>query len=45
MAYYTEMFEKTLPAMTNGRLKVQMFWGGDLVKSTDALDAVQSGHG
>ncbi|MCJ8500869.1 TRAP transporter substrate-binding protein DctP [Desulfatitalea alkaliphila] len=43
MAYYKEMFEKTLPAMTNGRLKVQMFWGGDLVKSTDALDAVQSG--
>lgn len=43
MAYYTEMFEKTLPAMTNGRLRVQMFWGGDLVKSTDALDAVKSG--
>ena len=43
MAYYTEMFEKTLPAMTNGRLKVKMFWAGDLVKSADALDAVKSG--
>lgn len=43
MAYYTEMFEKTLPAMTNGRLKVKMFWGGDLVKSADSLDAVKSG--
>jgi TRAP-type mannitol/chloroaromatic compound transport system substrate-binding protein len=43
MAYYTEMFEKTLPAMTNGRLKVKMFWAGDLVKSADALDAVKTG--
>jgi TRAP-type mannitol/chloroaromatic compound transport system substrate-binding protein len=43
MAYYTEMFEKTLPAMSNGRLKVKMFWGGDLVKSPEAFDAVKSG--
>jgi TRAP-type mannitol/chloroaromatic compound transport system substrate-binding protein len=43
MSYYTEMFEKTLPAMSNGRLKVKMFWAGDLVKSTDAFDAVKSG--
>jgi TRAP-type mannitol/chloroaromatic compound transport system substrate-binding protein len=43
MAYYTEMFEKTLPAMTNGRLKIKMFWAGDLVKSADSLDAVKSG--
>lgn len=43
MAYYTEMFEKTLPAMTNGRLRVKMFWAGDLVKGTESLDAVKSG--
>ena len=43
MAYYTEMFEKTLPAMSNGRLKVKMFWAGDLVKSADSFDAVKSG--
>ncbi|TFH43160.1 MAG: hypothetical protein E4G96_01780, partial [Chrysiogenales bacterium] len=43
MAYYQEMFEKTLPAMTNGRLQIKMFWAGELVKSADSLDAVKSG--
>ena len=43
MAYYKEMFEKTLPAMTNGRLQIKMFWAGELVKSADSLDAVKSG--
>jgi len=43
MQYYVEMLEKTLPALTNGRLKVKLFWSGDLVKSADAFDAVKSG--
>jgi TRAP-type mannitol/chloroaromatic compound transport system substrate-binding protein len=41
--YYKDMFEKTLPDMTNGRLNIKMFWAGDLVKSTEALDAVKTG--
>ena len=43
MAYYQEMFEKTLPAMTKGRLQIKMFWAGELVNSADSLDAVKSG--
>lgn len=43
MVYYKDMFDKTLPEMTNGRLKIKMFWAGDLVKSTEALDAVKTG--
>ena len=42
-AYFVEMFEKTLPAMTNGRLRIKMHWGGDLVSVTEAFDAVQTG--
>jgi TRAP-type mannitol/chloroaromatic compound transport system substrate-binding protein len=43
MAYYKEMFEKTLPAMTGGRLQIQMFWGGELVATPDMLDSVKMG--
>ncbi|HPW70122.1 MAG TPA: TRAP transporter substrate-binding protein DctP [Deltaproteobacteria bacterium] len=43
MAYYVEMFEKTLPAMTNGRLQIKMYWGGDLVATPDILDSVRMG--
>ncbi|MFW6271909.1 MAG: hypothetical protein ACOC1Q_02575, partial [Desulfosalsimonas sp.] len=43
MKYYKKMFEETLPAMTNGRLQVEMYWGGELVSSPDSLDAVQAG--
>jgi TRAP-type mannitol/chloroaromatic compound transport system substrate-binding protein len=43
MKYYKKMFEETLPAMTNGRLQVEMYWGGELVSSPDSLDAVKAG--
>lgn len=43
MNYYKEMFEEILPAMTNGRLQIQMFWGGELVATPDMLDSVQMG--
>jgi TRAP-type mannitol/chloroaromatic compound transport system substrate-binding protein len=43
MAYYKELFEKTLPAMSAGRLQIKMYWAGDLVKSTEALDAAKTG--
>ena len=43
MQYYVEMLEKTLPAMTNGRLKIKMYWGGQLVATPDLLDSVKMG--
>jgi TRAP-type mannitol/chloroaromatic compound transport system substrate-binding protein len=43
MAYYKELLEKKLPAMTNGRLNIKLYWAGDLVKSADTLDAVKTG--
>jgi TRAP-type mannitol/chloroaromatic compound transport system substrate-binding protein len=43
MAYYKDLFEKKLPAMTNGRLQIKLYWAGDLVKSTESLDAVRDG--
>lgn len=43
MAYYVEMFEKTIPAMTNGRLRIKMYWGGELVATPDLLDSVKMG--
>lgn len=43
MQSYVEFFEKTLPAMTNGRLKIKMYWGGELVATPDILDAVKTG--
>lgn len=43
MQYYVEMFEKTLPAMTNGRLQIKMYWGGELVATPDMLDSVKMG--
>ena len=41
--YYKDMFDKTLPLMSNNRLKIKMYWAGDLVKSTESLDAVKTG--
>lgn len=43
MQYYVEMLNKTLPAMTNGRLKIKMYWGGELVATPDILDSVKMG--
>ncbi|HOO38902.1 MAG TPA: TRAP transporter substrate-binding protein DctP [Deltaproteobacteria bacterium] len=43
MAYYVEMFNKTLPAMTDGRLQIKMYWGGELVATPDLLDSVKMG--
>ena len=43
MAGYKDSFEKRLPAMSNGRLQIKMYWAGDLVKSAEALDAVIAG--
>jgi TRAP-type mannitol/chloroaromatic compound transport system substrate-binding protein len=43
MAGYKDLFEKRLPAMSNGRLQIKMYWAGDLIKSTEALDAVKTG--
>ncbi len=43
MQYYVEMFNKTLPAMTNGRLQIKMYWGGELVATPDLLDSVKMG--
>lgn len=43
MQYYVEMLTKTLPAMTNGRLQIKMYWGGELVATPDILDAVKTG--
>ncbi len=43
MQYYVEMLTKTLPAMTNGRLQIKMYWGGELVATPDILDSVKMG--
>jgi TRAP-type mannitol/chloroaromatic compound transport system substrate-binding protein len=43
MAGYKDLFEKRLPAMSNGRLQIKMYWAGDLIKSAEALDAVKTG--
>ena len=43
MAYYKEMFEKTLPAMSDGRLQIKMYWGGELVATPQMLDSVKMG--
>ena len=43
MAYYKDLFEKKLPAMTNGRMQIKLYWAGELVKSADSLDAVKTG--
>lgn len=43
MAYYKELFEKKLPEMSAGRLQIKMYWSGDLIKSTEALDAAKTG--
>ena len=43
MMYYKDLFENKLPAMSNGRLQIKMYWSGDLVKNTEALDAVKTG--
>ena len=43
MAYYKDLFEKKLPAMTNGRLQIKLYWAGELVKSAESLDAVRDG--
>ncbi|MFP4573410.1 MAG: TRAP transporter substrate-binding protein DctP [Desulfobacterales bacterium] len=43
MAYYKEIFEEVLPELTDGRLQIDMYWGGELVATPDMLDAVRSG--
>lgn len=43
MAYYKDLCEKDIPALTNGRVQIKMFWGGELVKVTEMLNAVKTG--
>jgi len=43
MQYYVEMLEEQLPILTDGRVKMKLYWSGDLVKSTDIFEAVSTG--
>lgn len=43
MYYYKDLFEKKLPAMTNGRMQIKLYWAGELVKATESLEAVRDG--
>ena len=43
MIYYKEMLESTIPELTDGRLQVKLYYGGELVKSVDCFEAISSG--
>jgi len=43
MKYYKDMCEKHIPAMTGGRVQIKMYWGGDLAKVSEMLNATKTG--
>ncbi|MBA7548428.1 Monocarboxylate 2-oxoacid-binding periplasmic protein [subsurface metagenome] len=43
MMYYKDMLENKIPELTGGRLKIKLYYGGELVKSADITDAVSTG--
>jgi len=43
MLYYKDILENKIPELTGGRLKIKLYYGGELVKSADIADAVSTG--